>query len=207
MNQERADGDMPAAASVSGGVKAALVTVSALLFLEAAALVGIVVWLIVDLIALQPSSYATAIALIVLVVIGAVWVGAVAVASVRRAPWSRAAAIVWQILQLSIAVGAFQGLFARADVGWLLLVPAITVIGLLLWTPVRLAYTRPGDVDRAPRRRVSSASASEAQPSRPSSRRIRATWPVALTLYQARSMRPSSPITNVDRIEPTTVLP
>ena len=150
MNQERADGDMPAAASVSGGVKAALVTVSALLFLEAAALVGIVVWLIVDLIALQPSSYATAIALIVLVVIGAVWVGAVAVASVRRAPWSRAAAIVWQILQVSIAVGAFQGLFARADVGWLLLVPAITVIGLLLWTPVRLAYTRPGDVDRAP---------------------------------------------------------
>ena len=85
-----------------------------------------------------------------LVVIGAVWVGAVAVASVRRAPWSRAAAIVWQILQLSIAVGAFQGLFARADVGWLLLVPAITVLGLLLWTPVRLAYTRPGDVDRAP---------------------------------------------------------
>jgi hypothetical protein len=150
VNQERADRDMPAAASVSGGVKAALVTVSALLFLEAAALVGIVVWLIVDLIALQPSSYATAIALIVLVVIGAVWVGAVAVASVRRAPWSRAAAIVWQILQVSMAVGAFQGLFARADVGWLLLVPAITVIGLLLWTPVRLAYTRPGDADRAP---------------------------------------------------------
>jgi ABC-type polysaccharide/polyol phosphate export permease len=36
------------------------------------------------------------------------------------------------------------------DVGWLLLVPAITVIGLLLWAPVRLAYTRPGDLDRAP---------------------------------------------------------
>ena len=142
MNQERADGDMPAAASVSGGVKAALVTVSALLFLEAAALVGIVVWLIVDLISLQPSSYATAIALIVLVVIGAVWVGAVAFASLRRAPWSRAAAIVWQILQVSIAVGAFQGLFARPDIGWLLLVPAVVVAGLLLWTPVRLAYTR-----------------------------------------------------------------
>ena len=139
-----------------------------------------------------------------LVVIGAVWVGAVAVASLRRAPWSRAAAIVWQILQVSIAVGAFQGLFARPDVGWLLLVPAITVIGLLLWTPVRLAYTRPEDVDRGARRRLI---ATAAQPSRPSSRRTRATWPVALTLYQARSMRPSSPITKVDRMEPTTVLP
>lgn len=150
MNQERADGDMPPAASVSGGVRAALVVVSALLFLEAVALVAIVVWLVVDLVTLQPSSYATAIALIVLVVIGAVWVGAVAIASLRRASWSRAAAIVWQILQVSIAVGAFQGLFARPDVGWLLLVPAVTVIGLLLWTPVRLAYTRQEDGDRAP---------------------------------------------------------
>ena len=141
---------MPHQASVSGGLRAALVTITALLFLEAAALVAVVVWLVVDLLALEPSSYATAIALIVLVVIGAIWVSAVAVASIRRAPWSRAAAIVWQVLQLSIAVGAFQGLFARPDVGWMLLVPAITVIGLLLWAPVRLAYTRQGDVDRAP---------------------------------------------------------
>jgi len=59
--------------------------------------------------------------------------------------WSRAAAIVWQILQLSVAIGAFQGLFARADVGWALLVPAIIIIGLLLWTPVRIAYSRPDD--------------------------------------------------------------
>ena len=142
MNQEPADGDMPDAASASSGVKAALVIVTAILFLEALALIAVVAWLVVDLVALQPSSYATAIALIVLVLVGAVWVSAVAIGSLRRAPWTRAAAIVWQILQVSIAVGAFQGLFARPDVGWLLLVPAVTVIGLLLWTPVRLAYTR-----------------------------------------------------------------
>jgi hypothetical protein len=141
---------MPDAASAAGGVKAALIVVTTVLFLEAAALAAIVVWLLVDLITLQPSSYASAIALIVLVVIGAVFVGAVAFASLRRAPWSRAAAIVWQILQLSIAVGAFQGLFARPDVGWVLLVPSIMVIGLLLWRPVRLAYTRPDDDVEAP---------------------------------------------------------
>ena len=133
---------MPPAASMSGGVKAALVVVSALLALEALALIGVVVWLVVDLIALQPSSYATAIALIVLVLIAAAWMTAVALGSLRRASWSRGGAIVWQLLQLSIAVGAFQGFFARPDVGWLLLVPAIVVIGLLLWTPVRLGYTR-----------------------------------------------------------------
>ena len=136
---------MPDAAYEPTGVKAALVIVSGILLIEAAALGAVVVWLLIDLLALQPSSYATAIALVVLVVIAFAWVGAVAVASLRRAPWSRAAAIVWQVLQLSIAVGAFQGLFARPDVGWLLLVPAVTVIGLLLWRPVRLAYTGPGD--------------------------------------------------------------
>jgi uncharacterized membrane protein YqjE len=124
------------------GARAALVTVTALLFLEAAGMVTIVAWLVIDLFTYRPSSYATAIALTVLAAVGAIWTIAVAIASVRRAPWSRAAAIVWQVLQLSIAVGAFQGLFARPDVGWLLLVPAIVVVGLLLWPPVRMAYSR-----------------------------------------------------------------
>jgi hypothetical protein len=150
VNRPAADEPMPHAASVSGGVRAALVVVNTVLILEAVALAAVAVWLLVDLVALRPSSYATAIALTVLVAIGAAWVGATAIASLRRAPWSRAAAIVWQILQVSIAVGAFQGLFARPDVGWALLLPAITVIGLLLWPPVRLAYTRPDDDTEAP---------------------------------------------------------
>jgi hypothetical protein len=134
--------------SSPGGVRAALLTVSLLLFVEAAALAAVVVWLVFDLVVLRPSSFATAVALVVITALAAVWVAAVAVASVRRAPWSRAAAIVWQVLQLSIAVGAFQGLFARPDIGWALLIPAVTVIGLLLWPPVRAAYAR--DEDAAP---------------------------------------------------------
>ncbi|WP_173921945.1 hypothetical protein [Agromyces sp. Marseille-P2726] len=150
MNRRGPDGFMPQAASVSGGVRAALVIVNVVLILEAVALTAVAVWLLVDLVALRPSSYATAIALIVLVGIGAAGVASTAIASLRRASWSRAAAIVWQILQVSIAVGAFQGLFARPDVGWALLVPAVAVIGLLLWRPVRLAYTPPEDDTEAP---------------------------------------------------------
>ncbi|MEF3404419.1 hypothetical protein [Agromyces sp. CCNWLW203] len=142
---EARDDTAGGAATPESGVRVALVVVSVLLFLEAAAMLALVIWLVIDLFALEPSSYATAIALLVLVAIGAIWVVTVAFGSLRQASWSRAAAIVWQILQLSIAVGAFQGLFARPDVGWVLLVPAITVIGLLLWAPVRLAYTRPED--------------------------------------------------------------
>jgi hypothetical protein len=128
-------------------VRAALAVVSVLLVLEAVAVAALAVWLVVDLLTMQPSSFATAVALIVLVAIAAAWLTAIAIASLRRAPWARASAIVWQVLQLSIAVGAFQGLFARPDLGWALLVPAITVIGLLLWTPVRLAYARPEDAE------------------------------------------------------------
>jgi hypothetical protein len=142
---EAHDDSSDGVATPDTGVRAALVVVSVLLFLEAAAMVALVIWLVIDLFSLEPSSYATAIALLVLVAIGAIWVVTVALGSLRQAPWSRAAAIVWQILQVSIAVGAFQGLFARPDVGWALLVPAITVIGLLLWAPVRLAYTRRED--------------------------------------------------------------
>ena len=132
-------------------MRAALVVVSVLLLLEAVAVVVAArVWLVSTCSRCEPSSYATAIALIVLVAIAAVWCRRSRSASLRHAPWSRAAAIVWQILQVSIAVGAFQGLFARPDLGWALLVPAITVIGLLLWTPVRLAYARPEDA--TPRR-------------------------------------------------------
>ncbi|SFR86747.1 hypothetical protein SAMN05428970_3343 [Agromyces sp. CF514] len=149
MNTDENDANMPQNASDAGGVRAALATVSIVLFLEAAGLAAVVVWLVVDLLSLAPSSYATAIALLVLVVLAAAWVGAAAIGSLRRAPWARASAIVWQVLQVSIAVGAFQGMFARADIGWVLLVPAITVIGLLLWTPVRMAYTRD-DAERAP---------------------------------------------------------
>ena len=141
----RADGS--AGAASAGGVRAALAVVSVLLVLEAVAVVALLVWLMVDLLTMQPSSLATAVALIVLVAIAAAWLTAIALASLRRAPWARASAIVWQVLQLSIAVGAFQGLFARPDLGWALLVPAITVIGLLLWTPVRLAYARPEDAE------------------------------------------------------------
>ncbi len=103
-------------------------------------MIAVVVWLVIDLLALEPSSYATAIALTVLAAVGAVWTTSVAVASLRRAHWSRSAAIVWQFLQISVAVGAFQGLFARPDLGWALLLPSAAVIVLLLWPSVRTAY-------------------------------------------------------------------
>ena len=57
-------------------------------------------------------------------------------AHLRGSPWVRGATVVWQVLQIAVAVGAFQGFFARPDIGWLLLVPALAALVLLFTPPV-----------------------------------------------------------------------
>lgn len=101
--------------------------------------------LVIDTITLRPSDYASAVALTVLTVVGAVWLVAVAVALHAGRPWSRAGAMTWQILQLAVAVGAFQGVFAQPAIGWAILVPSLLGIGLLLTRSV-VAHTRRDDL-------------------------------------------------------------
>jgi hypothetical protein len=60
----------------------------------------------------------------------------------RGRPWVRGAVVVWQILQMAVAVGSFQGMFARPDIGWLLLAPAIVALGLVFTKPVVEATAR-----------------------------------------------------------------
>lgn len=112
-----------------------------LLFAEAAALAVATVYLVVELLAETPQSYATAVAILVLAALAAVWLTIVAVNTLRCRPWVRAAAMVWQVLQIGLGIGSLQGLFAREDIGWFLIVPAVLVIALLFSGPV-LAATR-----------------------------------------------------------------
>ncbi|WP_208324030.1 hypothetical protein [Diaminobutyricimonas sp. TR449] len=116
------------------------------LFAECAVLAGATAFLIVELFIATPESYASAVALVVLVAIAAIWLGAIAIATLRRRPWIRGAALVWQVLQIAVAIGSFQGLTPRADIGWALLVPAVLAI-VLLFTPAVVAQTsraKPG---------------------------------------------------------------
>ena len=112
----------------------ALTVLTALLFLEAAAMVVVVIVLVVDILTLPAASLTSAIALTVLVAIGAVFVCAVAVGALRRQGWVRGGAVIWQLVQLAIAVGAFQGAFAQPAIGWALLAPSLAVL-ILLFTP------------------------------------------------------------------------
>lgn len=117
-----------------------------ILFLEALALVAVVAVLVFDILTLPASSITSAIALTVLVVIAAVFVSAVALAMAKRAPWSRGAALMWQLVQLAIAVGAFQGVTAQPAWGWVILAPTLVAL-LLLFTKSVMATLRRPDLE------------------------------------------------------------
>jgi len=122
----------------------ALIALVVLLAAEAALLWVAVLWLILELLTDQPTSFASAVAILVLAVVAAVWVSTITVATLRGRSWIRAAAVTWQLVQVFIAIGCFQGLYARPDLGWALLVPSVLVI-VLLFTRSVLEATRPGE--------------------------------------------------------------
>jgi hypothetical protein len=122
-----------------------LYVMAAILFAECALMGFLTVVLVFEILVATPASYPSAIALAILAAIATVWVGFIAVHSLRGRPWIRGGALVWQILQIAVAVGSFQGAFAQPAVGWWLLIPSLAVIALLFTKPVIAATTRPED--------------------------------------------------------------
>lgn len=106
-------------------------------------------WLVFELLTATAASLASAAAILVLVLITALWVSAIARGALRRRSWIRGAAFTWQLVQIAVAIGFFQGLYARADLGWALLVPSLAVI-VLLFTPQVIAATRTAPTRTAP---------------------------------------------------------
>jgi hypothetical protein len=119
-----------------------LIVLSVLLFAECALLVAATIYLVVELLTVVPESYASAAFLTVLTALAAGWLAAIGVGAVRRRPWVRGAATVWQVLQGGVAIACFQGMFAQPVIGWVLLVPAIVVLVLLFTPPVVAALRR-----------------------------------------------------------------
>jgi len=120
-----------------------LVVLALVIFLESALLFVALGYLIFELASETPQSYPSAIALTVLTALAAIWVAVIGISVLRRQSWIRGAAVVWQVLQISVAIGSFQGVFARPDIGWLLLTPAIAVLVLLFTKPVLRHTARP----------------------------------------------------------------
>jgi hypothetical protein len=122
-----------------------LYVMAAILLAETLLVGALTVLLVFEILVDTPSSYPSAIALAILAAVATVWGGFIFVHTLRRRPWIRGGAMVWQILQIAVAVGSFQGAFAEPVIGWWLLIPALAVIFLLFTKPVVAATTRPDE--------------------------------------------------------------
>jgi len=105
---------------------------------------GVAAYLLIELVVATPSSYPSAVAVLVLTLMAAAWLGSIVVGAFRGRAWIRGAAIVWQVLQVAVGVGSLQGAFANPTVGLWLIVPAVLVVVLLL-TPSVTAATAARD--------------------------------------------------------------
>jgi hypothetical protein len=124
----------------SGRPSPALVLLAVLLFVEAIGLALAGLWLIGAMLTSAPATVGGGIAIIVLALGAAAFMFAVAFGSLRGQRWIRGAAVTWQLMQLALALGAFQGVLAVPSVGWALLIPAVLVI-VLLFTRSVIAAT------------------------------------------------------------------
>ena len=117
----------------------------ALLAAELLLVVAVVITLVVELLVAPATSLASAIALTVVAVIAAVWLGAILVGVWRRRAWTRSAAIVWQVLQFAVGLGALQGAFAQPAWGWPLIAASVLGFVLCLSKPVAAALSERGE--------------------------------------------------------------
>jgi hypothetical protein len=112
----------------------AVVVVSVILVAEALLLAGLFGYLVYASATDQADSSASALGLVVMAALAAIGVAITAIAFIRGKAGSRGPAIVWQVLQGAVGIASNQGLFARPDIGSGLLIPAILVVVLLLFS-------------------------------------------------------------------------
>jgi hypothetical protein len=107
-----------------------------LLTIEFLGVAALAVVLLVETLTASGASVGSGIALTVIGFVAAAWLGAIVVGTLRGQAWIRAAAIVWQVLQVAVGVGALQGQVAQPVWGWPLIILAAFVFLLLFLKPV-----------------------------------------------------------------------
>ena len=116
-----------------------------LLAVEFLAVAALAIVLLIETVTAPSAVMGGGIALTVIALVAAAWLGAIVVGALRGQSWIRAAAIVWQVLQVAMGVGALQGQFAQPAWGWPLIVLAAVVLLLLFVKPVVAQIPRRRD--------------------------------------------------------------
>ncbi|MFT4213058.1 MAG: histidine kinase [Microbacterium sp.] len=116
-----------------------------LVMAEGVVLVVLTLWQAVSLVGGDTDSVPSAIALLVLTLIGAAAVAAFGAGVLRDRSWGRSGGIVTQLLVLAVAGGAATGAYAHPAIGVVIGVPALVVLILLVIAVVRASRRRPAD--------------------------------------------------------------
>lgn len=142
MSAERGDERQPEDTVRGVGGGGVVRTAAALVGLEGLGIAALAGWQVVALAGGDTDSIVSAVALIVLTLVGAIVVIAFAAGVLRGRSWGRSGAIVTQLLILAVALGAATGQYAHPLVGLALAVPAAIAL-VLLFVAARGAG-RPG---------------------------------------------------------------
>nr|WP_085475342.1 hypothetical protein [Rathayibacter oskolensis] len=118
-----------------------LLVLIAVLALETLAVAALTAWLVVELVTTRADTIGGGVAIVVLAVIALCWAAATTLGAVRRRSWMRGSALTMQLVQMAVALGAFQGQYAVPDVGWALLAPALVAV-VMIFLPSVVAATR-----------------------------------------------------------------
>lgn len=111
-----------------------VVVVAVILALEALAMAGVGVWMVVIAFGESGMQIAGTLFLAALALGSAVWLAFAAKGLLQRRAWTRAATIVWQILQIAGAVAVFGGDEPRMDLAVAFVLPAVAA-GILVLQP------------------------------------------------------------------------
>lgn len=114
-----------------------------LVLIEGIAIVGLALWQGAALAGGDTDSVTSAVALLVLTLVGAAAVVAFGVATLRDRSWGRSGGIVTQLLVLAVAGGAATGAYAHPVLGVALAVPAVITLVLLVVGVVAAGRRRP----------------------------------------------------------------
>ncbi|MCG2622721.1 hypothetical protein LVY72_12495 [Arthrobacter sp. I2-34] len=122
--------------SASGAVKrpVSIIIISLAVVFEALLLLATAAWFVAGLLTQTPLSLGGTIFQLVLILLFAVWLLAVGHFMFRGYRWTRAAAIVWQVFMIVVAVPTLNA--GQVLLGLVLLVPALVVAVLIFGRPV-----------------------------------------------------------------------
>ncbi|WP_456283606.1 histidine kinase [Microbacterium sp. JZ101] len=122
-------------------------TAAVLVGLEAVGVLALAGWQVLALGSADVASMPSAIALLLLTLVGALAVGAFARGIARGLSWGRSGAIVVQLLIIAVAIGAATGEYAHVAVAVGLAVPAAIVLAVLLFAAREAGRAQPRALD------------------------------------------------------------